>query len=560
MEVVPDAAASRSTPTSRAGRGGSPTGRGTEWSGSRPRMTRARRLFGRFHLAFTLLLGLAVWVGVVVLASRPQLRGLIDLSPQASFTLDEQTLTLLDRVADGDDVLEIDMFFQPPSGRPRTQLEQRQAGIALRVQELAKDLFEILDLRGGDDVIFRAHNLLLDSTIAEVRERAEEVNGEPDVVVLTLGNVQRKLRLYRDLAVIDVPRIAPIPGAQRQQQSMPILKSFEGEEAIASTLLTMLEYGNPKAYFVVGQSLSRKSMLANSSLGYTEFVGALEDDGFEVDFVEIGTNEEIPADADLVVLLEPTRELTEPAEETLWTYLRRGGRVLIDLQYVDEPSDWNPRFPGLLGRLGLRIGDELLCTAVVSPDGRNLFGGERARAVPGVPSPVHPITRPLAQTQRTPVFYDCRALFPVEPTEEGVSTDVGLLRTKPFSWLAPRIGAGRVDLTPPATQSAMQPFTIAAITEVESAEKGDRDGVALILSGRCLVNAVFRPNGDFALNAANQLADRRERITVRADRYVSKSLAITDPQLTNVRRLLVFYVPGSLLLLGIAMFVWRNRN
>jgi hypothetical protein len=527
-------------------------------------MTRTRRLLGRFHLAFTAVLGLGIWLGAILLASRPALRGIVDWSPRAMFTLGEPTVDLLERVRERGETLEIDLFWQPPQPG-RTDAERHYVGIANRVHSLARDLFETMELRGGDAVEFREHNLLSEDSIQATRERAEELGVRANnTVVLRLGKVARKLDLYRDMARIEQPNRAPVPGAA-QQQALPVLESFDGEEAVTSTLLSMVEHGKPRAYFVVGLGKAQDQLVANTAGGYSELLGALQDDGFEAGFLQIDRNSEIPDDADLVVLIEPTRELPAEAEDAVWRYLRRGGRVLIDFMYTDLPEDWNPRFESLLGRLGLRIGDALVCTGIRTREGY-VMGGRETQNVPLVVDPNHPITKPLAEAQRTPRFATARALFPAASSEDGVTTDLGLLRTQPWSWLAQRTANGP-DQRPPSPDR-MSSYSVGAVVEVEATEaSGDgplarRDGIAVVYSGLGFLNLIFRDNsnGDLALNTFNWLTERRERVTIRADRYVSKKLVVTGVQLAHMKSLLVYWIPGVLLAAGVVVFVWRNRN
>ena len=59
------------------------------------RMTGRRRLLGRLELLVTALLALCVWFVVTALATRPALKVLIDLTPQAQFSVSGETTDLL---------------------------------------------------------------------------------------------------------------------------------------------------------------------------------------------------------------------------------------------------------------------------------------------------------------------------------------------------------------------------------------------------------------------------------------------------------------------------------
>ena len=95
-------------------------------------MSRIRRLLGRFNLLLTGLLAFGIWIAVSVLASRPTLKGLWDVSPQAQFSVTEETEKLLDELRGQEQELVIDTFF-PVYPRPRTAFDAHQLQILQRI-------------------------------------------------------------------------------------------------------------------------------------------------------------------------------------------------------------------------------------------------------------------------------------------------------------------------------------------------------------------------------------------------------------------------------------------
>ena len=530
-------------------------------------MNRTRRTLGWVVLLGNAVLGLAIWFGAIVLSTRPQLKVLVDASPQAQFTISEATLDLISQVRERGDVLELDMFWQPV-GTPRTAEELHYVGIYGRVHGLTRDLLEQLSYHGGDSVVFRQHNLNDIKTRAEVNKRSKLLGVQADsVVTLKMGDVTRKLHMFRDMAQIERPRRPQLPG-QRQQVAPPTLKSYDGEEALTSSLLGMLKYGNPKVYFVLGLGLSQEQLTGSGSFSYSALLRSLDEDGFEIEYLTLDTNADVPGDAEAVVLLEPDKELSELATEVLWRYLRRGGRVFVDFVLERELPDWNPNFEGFLEKLGLVIGEGQVCTAIVR--GNTMYGGEQAARFPVVVDESHPITKPLAEARNPVIFSHARPLFLREGRAE--VTTKRLLQTLNVSWNAERIGAGgsQFNYTVPRDMSQLAPQSVGAVATVVPDESAlpagsePRQGLAVVMSGLAFINfALGREdnyNRDLALNTLNWLTERKERVTVRANRYVSRTLSVQDQDLIAVRQLLVYWIPGVLLALGSAVFVWRNRG
>src|SRR5690606_25073268 len=75
-------------------------------------VTRRRRFLGRLNLGVSALVALAIWVAVTVLATRPGFKALIDVTPQAHFSVSAETRQLLDELRAADLELRIDTFYQ----------------------------------------------------------------------------------------------------------------------------------------------------------------------------------------------------------------------------------------------------------------------------------------------------------------------------------------------------------------------------------------------------------------------------------------------------------------
>jgi hypothetical protein len=69
----------------------------------------------------------------------------------------------------------------------------------------------------------------------------------------------------------------------------------------------------------------------------------------------------------------------------------------------------------------------------------------------------------------------------------------------------------------------------------------------------------MRQFGDLALNICNWMAERRVLLDIQGSRYEAKHLQLQPQQLARVRWLLVWGVPGTFLLLGLAVFFVRRR-
>lgn len=523
-------------------------------------MNFAQRWAGRALLVVGSALALVVWLGFTVLAGRPGVRALIDVSPQARFTFSPETEELLDEVRERGLEIEIDAFYAALGGVPQVTVEQQQwAGVLGRIQSLTTDLLRVYEARGSGVVRVEHYDEMRE--VKRMRERRDQVRArQKNSIVVSVGSRRKELVLHEDLAAIDYPNpnAPPTPGGQRK---FARLDTYKGEEAISSAIRSLLTEGTPVVAFLKGYG--QATILEGVADSYSEFAGALADDGFEVRELNLQTEQAIPLDVDIVALLEPTRELRESDVEVLYAFLRRGGRMFLNVSYRELPVDYNPTFRGLATRLGFEVGSALVLHLVKDPRMPEAPGraGLDSQNLDTVLNPAHPITRPLARAGRAPQVKIAREFRALLERPDGVHVDLSLVRTGPYAWLASRRSSGgTTDFTGPRDASQVAVRSIGGIVDIDP-EVGDRQGHLVLLGGAAFRNEAggFFHNGDLAMNIFNWLAARHELVTVRGTRYRSERLEITEPQVERVRDLLVWYVPGTLLALALVVF-WRRRS
>ncbi|MCC6672805.1 MAG: Gldg family protein [Planctomycetes bacterium] len=525
-------------------------------------MTRARRLLGRLHLWFASLVVLAIWILAMLLAVRPGMKALFDFSPQARFSVSPATAELLAGLGRGGArQLELHTFFEPLNETPRTADEAHVRQLRQRLQVLTRDLLQRYQYLGGEAVKVVHHDLLRDVAGTRAAATAFQVQ-TPNVVVVQLDRRSKILSVDYDLADIDIPdpQRQPTPGGQRA--ALPVLRDFKGEEAISSAIKSLLVEGTPTVYFVTG--LAEPSLRDGTADAYSELVHALEQEGLRCQTLDLERVGSVPEDATVLALMEPRRELSQHASDAVLAYLRRGGRLLLNVSYWLVPEDWNPTFGRLGAALGLAIGEDVVYHLVEDP----ARPGTGMSGVPAVQnlritelSPAHPVTRQLLRAGRVPELKAGREVQALARPPEGVSVDTTLLRTRPFAWLARRTagpgGEPEANFFSPPDREAYASRSVGAVATL--ANPAGREGVAVIISAAGFNNAGMKVNGDLALNLFQWLAERKELVSVRGERYVARKLDATAQQIERTGWLLIGGVPGLLLLTGIVV-LWRRSR
>ncbi|HIE71063.1 MAG TPA: hypothetical protein EYP98_13305 [Planctomycetes bacterium] len=135
------------------------------------------------------------------------------------------------------------------------------------------------------------------------------------------------------------------------------------------------------------------------------------------------------------------------------------------------------------------------------------------------------------------------------------------MATGPEAWLA-RSAGGRPDFRSPV--GGLHPHVVGIACELdpeldEGVNSDVRVGRAVIIAGAFCNNKAFPHFGDLALNICNWMTERKVLLDIATSHYTAKSVDIGPPQLSRIRWLLIGYVPGAFLLMGLFMW-WRRRH
>ena len=134
-----------------------------------------------------------------------------------------------------------------------------------------------------------------------------------------------------------------------------------------------------------------------------------------------------------------------------------------------------------------------------------------------------------------------------------------LLQTGPEAWLAVPGPGGRPDYRAPNVR--LSELLVGMTFEVDATDVAPEErvaGKAVIISGAFCNNGLMRFYGDFATNVCNWLSRREVLLDIQGARYEAKSLDVKPQQIARVWWLLVIWVPGAFLALG--LIVWWSRR
>jgi ABC-type uncharacterized transport system involved in gliding motility auxiliary subunit len=326
------------------------------------------------------------------------------------------------------------------------------------------------------------------------------------------------------------------------------------EENITNALLKLTRNEQKKVYFLSGHE--EHSLSADTRDGFSSVKSALEKNMYGISELNLLQQEEIPADAAVLIIAGPQREIPEREREIIKKYIARGGKVMLMLDPLVKTG-----LKGFLKDYGIEIGEDV----VIDPLSPLFRANERVPVATEYGE--HKITENFGQFTLYP---DARSVVPSEKPPNGVEVQV-LASTSPNAWAERNLEelkqgkaafdkdkdmAGPIPLVVLAT---VQPQQQSGRTQEKESSPAGKDGV-LVVSGSSLfvANSFFNQygNGDFFLNTVNFLADEANLITVeRSNKF--KPLLLTNAQAAVISWSFIL-VPFAVLVAG--FFVYRVRR
>lgn len=343
----------------------------------------------------------------------------------------------------------------------------------------------------------------------------------------------------------------------------PNLKSFKGEEQFTAAILSLVAPRVPRLYFVTGHGEATPDGGAGRDRSLAALGEALKRENLTVADTSL-LGGQIPADADALAIIGPTKPFSDEEIALLAGYLGRGGRLLVALDPLLQPDGtMQPtRLEPLLAAHGVTVHDDL----VVDPSRRLPFFDLSAVYLDQFSS--HPVTQGLEGVA---------VLFPVTRSLEATPgtdfTTSRLVETSAEGWGEVNLGQLlRGEPVAPDGGDTTGPVAVAMAVEASSkagadagggeAPAGDQAGLRLVVVGDSdfAVDDTIGNAGNLtlALNAINWLVQREESLGIPPRAVEQVSLFLSRQQLTLVFLLAVVAMPAAAIVAGVA--VWRRRR
>jgi ABC-type uncharacterized transport system involved in gliding motility auxiliary subunit len=313
------------------------------------------------------------------------------------------------------------------------------------------------------------------------------------------------------------------------------------EQDITSGILRVSRDVQKKVYFLTGHR--ERDIQSLDRVGYSQARGALEDDGYVVEPLNLATADAVPADATVLILAAPQTPLLPTEREALRVYFNEGGKALI-LQDPTHEAGLNT----LLADWQVGFGAGLIIDA-----GNSLLGEPTVPMVDDYP--FSQITKDLPMT----FFPLARPVDDLADQEDPPSgrTFTTLAQSGPRSWEETNMEDRQAK--PDEGVDRAGPLVMAAILEQELGAKGK---MRLILFGDSdfATNRAIASlgNEDLFANSISWLAEDEELIAIRPRPPQKRELFLNYAQSRLVGYISWLLLPIAVLAIGARVW-WRRR-
>ncbi|MEW5979057.1 MAG: DUF4350 domain-containing protein [Acidobacteriota bacterium] len=323
------------------------------------------------------------------------------------------------------------------------------------------------------------------------------------------------------------------------------------EEAFTNAILKVTREKNKVIYFLEGHNEGDTN--SEEGRGYSSAKKAIQRQNYEVKTLNLATSGSIPEDCSALVINGPKVGLLPTETAIIDQYVDAGGKVLL----LQDP-DTDAGMDDLLKKWKIGLDSDI----VVDSSGLGqLFGmGPAAPLVAEYES--HAITKDLSRSMT--FFPLARSVKTAENPDSQFSSSL-LFKTSENSWGEKNLKNGAAEYNEGTDIKGPVPLGIVSTKTIVGDEKEKKYGkearVVVIGDSDFANNAYIRSqrNGDLFLNVVSWLAEDEDLISIRPKSPESRTVQMTQARGNVLFWMTLVFMPGGVLLTGIAMWV-RRRN
>ena len=311
---------------------------------------------------------------------------------------------------------------------------------------------------------------------------------------------------------------------------------FDGEGAITSAIDYVVSEDLPKVYVLEGHG--------EGELPAT-FSDSIEKENIEGETLSLLTVDEIPEDADAIMIYAPQSDISENEKTMLADYADNGGKLLVIAGPVEDAELTN--LNSLLSEYGVTVE-----TGIVVEGNRNNYAfGYPYILMPNMQS--HAITDPLIEDTYYPIVPLAQGMTITDTS--GAVTELMSTSSDAFS----KVAGFELDTYDKEDGDIDGPFSVAVSIETDSA------GQIVWFSATDFLDDMYNSyssgaNVNLVMNAVSSLIGEREAISIRVKSINYNYLTISEETSYTLKLLMIGVFPLAYLGFGICVIVSKRRK
>lgn len=314
-----------------------------------------------------------------------------------------------------------------------------------------------------------------------------------------------------------------------------VTSGFDGEGAITSAIDYVVTGELPQLYVLQGHG--------EAELPAT-FADNIEKENMEVNTLSLLTVDEIPEEADAIVIYAPESDISEEEKNMLADYAANGGKLLVISGPVEGTTLTN--LNGLLSDYGVEVNEGIV------------IEGDRDYYAFGYPYVLMP---EMASSDITDTLI-AENYYPILPLAQGLTIGtttkgtVTALMTTSYDAFS-KVAGFELNTYEYEEGDIYGPFTLAVSIETNGA------GQIIWFSASDFLNDMYNAyssgaNVDLAMNALSSLIGEREAIAIRSKSLNYSYLTINDSTASTLKTLMIGVFP--IVYLGIGIYVIARKR
>lgn len=456
------------------------------------------------YATFVTLIVLVAFIVINLLADLIPVR--IDLTSNKIYSLSEQTEDVLDNLQE-----DVTIYY---IGEPNTF----NAGIDEIVQRYAR-----LSNHIHTDYI----DPVLDPITAQkyTKDGSQLSNGS---LLVEQGDVFRVISQY------DMYNFS-------QQSSEMQVESLAVEQRLTSAILYVTGVDMPTAYQLEGHG--------EAALKYTT-TNQMELENFAIESINLLGLDEVPEDADLLIINGPQRDLSQEELTVLQNYLENNGRAIFMMDLLINEL---PNFQTLFQTYGIQLSNAL----VIEGEQGSYIGGNPLYVLPQLGS--HEIVTPIKNESMPVVIPGGQAIEILDDKRNTLTIDT-ILETSDKAY-------GR-SVTSKETSYEKQdddlkgPFPLAVAIEDKVYNIASNESYVarmVVIGNSSYLDTGLEGSSNLFMNSLNWVFEREESISIRPKSLGVQPLTITQTQQKIYGALSMVIIPLACLIAGLVVWL-RRRN